>query len=146
MQHLERQAFSAYCPMVSKRVRHARKSMDVRRPLFPGYVFVVHDPQTRWQSIRSTFGVRTLISRGDEPSLLDGRFVEELRTREVDGLIARPTSPFKVGQVVRISHGAFADIVGEIIELRDDQRVMMLLDLLGGKVKTMVATDRIRER
>lgn len=143
--HLNRQGFAAYCPMVNKRVRHARKSMAVQRPLFPSYIFVANNPLRRWQAIRSTIGVRSLISRGDEPSLLDGRFVQELRARELDGLVARPASPFEVGQAVRISQGAFADIIGEIIELRDDQRVMMLLDLLGGKVKTMVRNDWIRE-
>ena len=69
-----------------------------------------------------------------------------MRAREIDGFVARPTSPFKVGQLVTISQGAFADIVGEIVELRDEQRVMMLLDLLGGSVKTVIGTDQIRER
>src|SRR5262245_51643983 len=33
--NLTRQGFKSYCPMVKKRRSHARRSMEVARPLFP---------------------------------------------------------------------------------------------------------------
>ena len=59
LRNLDRQGFMAYCPMMAKRIRHARKFSEVYRPLFPGYVFVALNPaKDQWRPILSTFGVR----------------------------------------------------------------------------------------
>jgi transcriptional antiterminator RfaH len=39
IENLTRQKFVVYCPMELKRIRHARRTQDVVRPLFPGYIF-----------------------------------------------------------------------------------------------------------
>ena len=144
--NLERQTFRVYCPMVRKRIRHARRSMDVERPLFPGYVFVAFEANKRWQAIRSTVGLRTLVRCGDAPGYLDGAFVSALREREIDGVVVSPPSLFRPGQSVDIAYGPFANLVGEIIELRDNERVMILLKLMGREVKTMIGTDALSVR
>ena len=87
--NLLRQGFEAYCPMVRRRWRHARKVQEVLRPLFPGYVFVAVDPsQHRWRPILSTVGVRTLVRFGDSLGLLPHGFVESLRSYEVEGAVS----------------------------------------------------------
>jgi transcriptional antiterminator RfaH len=45
LDNLRRQDFGAYCPMIRKRIRHARRTQDVLRPLFPSYLFVEVDPE-----------------------------------------------------------------------------------------------------
>ena len=40
IENLVRQEYEAYCPMIVKRIKHARRAYDVKRPPFPGYVFV----------------------------------------------------------------------------------------------------------
>jgi len=144
VEHLIRQDFTTYCPMVLKRVRHARQMRDVRRPLFPGYVFIAYDAGLRWQAVRSTIGVRTLVRRGDEPDFLDGAFVAALQAREREGVIVKPSAPFDVGQSVSITHGPLANLVGEIVELRESERVMILLKLMGQHVRTILGTDVLR--
>ncbi|MFY0610422.1 MAG: transcriptional activator RfaH [Hyphomicrobiaceae bacterium] len=141
--HLKHQNFRVYCPMVHKRIRHARRSRDVRRPLFPGYVFVAFESEKRWQAIRSTIGLQGVVQTGGAPGYLDGSFVEALRERETDGIIAKPPSPFRPGQSVGVTQGPFTNLVGEVIAMRDDERVMILLQLLGRKVKTLIATDAL---
>src|SRR5262245_54464075 len=89
IRHLLRQGFEAYCPMVRRRWRHARKVREVLRPLFPGYVFVCVDPsQHHWRPILSTVGVRTLVRFGESLGLLPHRFVESLRSYEVEGAVS----------------------------------------------------------
>ena len=144
--NLERQTFRVYCPMVRKRIRHARRSMDVERPLFPGYVFVAFEAEKRWQAIRSTVGLRSLVRCGDAPGYLDGAFVKALREREIDGIVVSPPSPFQPGQSVDITYGPFANLVSEIIAMRDNERVMILLQLMGREVKTMIGTDALSVR
>ena len=136
IENLQRQDFRSYCPMVRKRIRHARREQDVLRPLFPGYVFTQVDTTLhRWRSIVSTFGVRSLVSFGDRLSFLQDGFIQTLMAREVDGAIVRPTSPYAVGQHVRISGGAFDGIVATIIEMNEKDRLTVLLNLLNRPVK-----------
>jgi transcriptional antiterminator RfaH len=144
LEHLNRQNFDTYCPVVLKRVRHARRSMDVQRPLFPGYVFVGFDPDMRWHAVRSTVGTRGLILEGNQPGLLDGAFIDGLRAREVDGVIASTEVQFTQGQSVSLTSGPLADLIGQIVEMRDSERVMILLSIMGQEVKTLVAADKLQ--
>ena len=136
---LARQGFRPYCPMSAKRIRHARKFSNVLRPLFPGYVFVELDlSKDRWRPILATFGVRTLVRRGERPSLLAPEFVDALKARECDGEIARPDNDLAPGQDVRLSTGYFAGLTAQILELDHNERVTVLLNLLNGQVKAKV--------
>ena len=37
IENLVRQDYEAYCPMIVKRIKHARRAYDAKRPLFPGF-------------------------------------------------------------------------------------------------------------
>ena len=135
-ENLARQDFDVYCPMLRKRVRHARKAQDVLRPMFPGYLFVRINPELqRWRPIKSTIGVRSIVSCGDRLSLIDQGFIDALKAREINGAIARPDTPFRVGQQIRLAGGPFDGLVGTIIELGDKDRLTVLMNLLNGFVK-----------
>jgi len=134
--NLVRQGFSAYCPLVRKRVRHARKTHDVLRPLFPGYLFVeVPKDRRAWRPIVSTYGVRALLRHGDEPCRLDPRFIAALQAREIDGIIVAPASPYEVGQQVRITDGPFEGLVATITDMNEKDRLVVLMDLLNRPVR-----------
>jgi transcriptional antiterminator RfaH len=144
IENLVRQDFPAYCPMVMKRIRHARRQQDVRRPLFPGYVFVhVERDIQRWRPILSTFGVRTLVRCGDRLSFIHDGFIASLKAREVDGLVTRPKSPYSIGQIVRMNGGPFDGLVATIVEMNEKDRLVVLMELLNGRVKVKVEADKV---
>lgn len=144
IKNLERQAFEAYCPLVNKQIRHARRVKDVLRPMFPGYVFVQYTPGlTMWRPILSTFGVRSLVRCGNDLSTLDGNFILGLKSREVDGAILRPERSYEVGQQVRIAGGAFDSLVATIIEMDERDRLVVLMDLLNNKVRVKVEASGV---
>ena len=129
--HLVRQGYAPYCPKLLRRVAHARQVKEVLRPMFPGYLFVSLDCALQaWSPISSTFGVRRIVKFGDRPALLDGMFIDALKGREINGSIIRPPNPYKVGETVKFVDGAFEGIVAQIIELKDADRVVVLLDML----------------
>ena len=131
VEHLRRQGYDPYCPRILRRIAHSRRTTHVLRPLFPGYLFVAMDPEVQqWSPISSTYGVRRLVKAGDFPALLDGTFIEALKARELEGAIIRPPNPYKVGESVKFVDGAFEGIVAQIIELKDTDRVVVLLDML----------------
>lgn len=135
--NLERQGFTAYCPRIWKQRRHARRVDQVRVPFFPGYLFVLIDlARQRWRPIRSTFGVRRLVQFADRPAPVPDGVVERIRARETaDGAIPAAPPPFRPGQPVRVAHGAFADVDGLFDCAVDQHRVVLLLNLLGGRVR-----------
>jgi transcriptional antiterminator RfaH len=139
--HLERQGFASYLPRYLKRRRHARRIEFVPAPLFPRYLFVEIDISAqRWRSIFSTIGVSRLICNGEVPTPIPNDVLSALKAREGDGgfvrLDHRPN--FCVGQKVRVLDGAFADCLGLYEGMKDTQRVAILLDLLGRKVRATV--------
>ena len=106
--------------------------------MFPGYLFVRVDfDLPRRRPIRSTIGVRSVIACGDRLSLLDQAFIDALKAREVDGAIARPDTPFTVGQQIRVAGGPFDGLIGTIIELGEKERLTVLI-ILNGLVKVHV--------
>jgi transcriptional antiterminator RfaH len=144
IENLVRQDFEAYCPMLRRTVRHARRTDTVLRPMFPGYVFAAIDiDRQRWRPLLSTFGVRTIVRNGDTPSLMPQSFVDALRAREIEGAITRPTSPYQVDQDIKIVAGPFEGIVAKIIALDDHDRLVVLMNLLNRPVKVKVDGQQV---
>jgi transcriptional antiterminator RfaH len=144
--NLLRQGFEAYCPMVRRRWRHARKAQDVLRPLFPGYVFIAIDPtQNRFRPILSTVGIRTLVRFGGSLGLLPHRFVESLRCQETDGAvsISYPPSSFAPGDNVRLCNGPFEGLIATVLAVEEHARLQILMHLLNRGVRVRVPTNSV---
>ena len=144
--HLLRQGFTAYLPRYLKRRRHARRIETVAAPLFPRYLFVGIDRTSqRWRSVRSTIGVSQLICNGDEPAVVCDSVIAELRRREDEkGFIKldlRP--PFAPGDKVQVVGGLFSGCFGLFEGMADRDRVAVLLDLLGRKVRVMMDSTAV---
>lgn len=138
-EHLSRQLFHVYCPRLKKRVSHARRTSDVLRPLFPGYLFArISADFSESRPIRSTLGVRNIVSCGNKMSCVSETFISALKAREVDGVVARAATAFSVGQEIRIGGGPFDGLVGTIIEMRENDRLTVLMELLNGQVRVNI--------
>ena len=148
LHHLRRQGFEAYLPRYLKRRRHARRVDWVPRPLFPRYLFVRLDADRHpWRPIRSTVGVSHVICNGDEPAAVPDGIVEALMAREDGhGMVARDArNPFRKNDPVRVVGGPLADRVGLFDCASDEERVYILLDLLGRQVRVRVPVDALRD-
>jgi transcriptional antiterminator RfaH len=136
--HLVRQGYEIYLPRYLKRRRHARRVDTVPAPLFPRYCFVGIDRLTqRWRSIGATIGVAHLVCNGEEPAAVPAPVIEEIRRREDEcGFVRLDQAPrFVAGDQVRIVGGIFTDCVGLFEDMTDRDRVTVLVELLGRKVK-----------
>lgn len=144
--HLRSQGFEVYLPQFLKRRRHARKTDYVKTPLFPRYMFVRLDlGQMRWRPVLSTIGVSHLVGNDGRPSAVPVGLVEDIRAHEgPDGTVPAPVDvPFEDGQAVRIESGAFASQVGFFKCLAENDRVALLLDMLGRKIEVRVPVDAV---
>jgi transcriptional antiterminator RfaH len=144
--NLVRQGFGVYFPLYLKRRSHARKTDTVARPLFPRYVFVAIDVATqRWRSIQSTIGVSHLVSWGGSPASVNDDVVGALKQREDERGFVRLERGvrFSPGDTVRVLEGAFTDSLALVEGINDRERVAILLDFLGRKVRVLVGADLI---
>jgi transcriptional antiterminator RfaH len=138
--HLERQGFETYYPRYLRRRSHARRITLVPAPFFPRYIFVAVDKATqRWRAIRSTLGVSYMVGGEMGPTPVADWVVEDLRRREdATGFISIET-PLSLaqGDPVRLRSGPFSTHVGMFDGLIDSNRVAVLLDLLGRKIRVI---------
>lgn len=144
--NLIRQGFEIYLPKYLKRRSHARKVESVQAPLFPSYLFVRIDMATqRWRAIQSTFGVSRLVSNGSDPAPVSQQVLSSLRMREDDrGCIRLDKRPkFALGDRVRVVAGVFAENLGLFDGMADRERVGILLDLLGRKVRVTLDAESV---
>jgi len=140
--NLRHQGYAVYMPVVKKQIRHARRVSEVLRPLFPGYLFVrLDDTQARWRPILSTIGVRSVVCTRDVPCILPAPFIDDLRAREKDGVIARSASAPQIGETVRVGRGAFDGLAGKIVDLSENDRLVVLMDFLNRPVRVKISSD-----
>ena len=143
--HLRRQGFTTYMPRLLKQRRHARKTDTVSRPLFPRYLFVLIDHTHQgWHAIRSTFGVADLVGGENGPAPVRTEIIAALRAQEgEDGCFRDTARKFASGAAVRVVDGIFASAVGFFESMNDSDRVSVLLDLLGRRVRVVLAAESI---
>lgn len=144
---LRNQDFKIFYPVIRHLPRISRgRLVDSRlSPLFPKYVFVSLDLELdQWRSINGTRGVTRLICMDeDRPSpianavmarlLAAGELIEE---REA-GL------PFNINDLVEFTDGPMKGIQG-IVSLCAADRVSLLMDMLGGKVRVHTVPNLLK--
>lgn len=146
--NLIQQGFQAFLPQYMKKRRHARRTDWVSAPLFPRYLFVAIDvARARWRSISSTIGVQHLICRGEMPVAVPEAVIAEIRARmDETGMVpVRQKVPFRKGETVLVTGGPLADQVGLFDCVSDEERVFLLLDILGRQVKVRVPLDAVTQ-
>lgn len=144
--HLARQGFASYLPRYQKRRRHARKVEIVAAPLFPRYLFVMIDIAVqRWLSIGGTVGVTRLVCNGDMPAQVPEAIIRGLRAQEdADGFVRLSRRPvFRPGDQIRVVDGVFSSCLGLFEGMPDGERVAILLELLGRKVRVLLDGDAV---
>jgi len=144
--NLRRQNYEVYLPRYAKKVRHARRIERVLRPFFPRYLFVsLNLAMEGWRAIRSTLGVSDIVCFGDQPTPLPPGVIEELkRYEDTEGCIAfKRQKTIKKGDPVLVLSGPFSQLLGRCESVTDNERVSILLDLLGRKVRVLVDAETV---
>jgi len=139
--NLARQGFDVFLPRYLRRRSHARRVENVAAPLFPRYIFVAVDlERARWRAISSTIGVNHLVCCGDAPVPVPVGIVEGIRERmDMNGYVQmRPPVAFRPGEAVQVTAGPLADQVGFFECSVDEDRIILLFNILGRKLKVKV--------
>lgn len=144
--NLLRQGFDAYLPLRTKTRQRGKRGIAIKAPLFPRYLFVCIDlDEQPWQKINNTFGVSYIVSFGGRPAPLQDSVVQEIKSRETeDGVIdlslLQSLSP---GDSIKIADGAFTDRAGIFQCSSDNDRVVVLLNLLGRQTTVTINRSNV---
>src|SRR5215469_14185315 len=135
--------YEIYQPLLreQRRSRHGRR-ITVTPPLFPGYLFVW--VVRGWWDARWSPGVVRLIMDGLVPAHVPDAVISEIRSRERNGLVEllKPRG-LKPGTRVRVVSGPLSEQIGMLAALRPHERVLVLLQLLGGQQRVELARNAI---
>ncbi len=144
-QNLDRQGFQHFCPIRYESFKRRGTPSLRGTPLFPGYLFVQFDPsEPGWTAINSTRGVtRLILSNIQKPSSLPKPFMSGLLARcDAQGTIIA-TPDLSLGDTIKVVAGPFADTIGRIERMTDDERVQILMDLLGQTTRLSVPKTHV---
>jgi transcriptional antiterminator RfaH len=130
--------FTTYLPRLrERRISHGRK-IEVRPPLFPGYLFL--QITNGWWDARWAPGTLGMIMGGTQPARVPDAVIEEIRNRERNGLVELPKPRgLRRGDQVRIIRGPFCERIALYAGMNGRERVTVLLTLLGGVQRTTLA-------
>lgn len=148
--HMESRIYEVVIPMRDvPEFKNGKKVISSKR-LFPGYVFVRCDlDDDVWPVIRDTPNVSGFVNKGNMPSPLSRRDVENHLGEEAthsseDSKRAKPLFEYKVGDTVRVKDGPFTDFSGEIVEINEDQlKVKVLVNIFGRETPTEVGFAQV---
>ena len=145
---LQNQGFEVYLPMVNTRISHARKVSWQPRPFFAGYLFMcLTKEEQRWTTIRSTIGVLAPVVFGSFYPPLPEVAISVLKgTHDEQGFVtvdATPAAPFKAGEKVRLNSGSLTGFDALFVEMRGEDRALVLLDWMQTKMRVVTSTSNL---
>lgn len=135
-ENLERQGYGVYYPRLLQPVCARGRWVERVASLFPRYVFLhLEVGRQALSPAQSTIGVTTLVRFGFDYAVVPHTVIENLRARAdpVTGLhrLDRQRNILVHGAKVRIVAGAFGGLEGVFQRQAGDERVIVLLKLLG---------------
>lgn len=146
-EHLERQGYTTYLPMMRIKKRLRGKWQFVVEPMFPRYLFVELTPfQDDFGPIRSTRGISSLVRFAMEPAVMPSAVITELMARECSetGVVEPRSALFKEGQSVEILDGPFKGLEAVFAASSSEERVILMLNALGQKTRLVMNSADIK--
>ena len=136
VKNLNRQGFETFLPLYSATSRIASRFISSAQPLFPGYMFVKFDKtKSDWHKINNTYGVSRIITFNSILKPIPTTFVNNLMKRyDLLGNLL-PVKEYKKGDQVKVLNGPFANFIATVETYETDQRIWVLMDLMGRKAK-----------
>jgi transcription antitermination factor NusG len=128
---LRHAGFDTFRPHEDRWRIYRRRCSDVSVGWFRGYVFVGFGGVPRFDLVRGTDGVASILGVSGAPLSVPGELLQKVADELAGIKITRP-KPFIEGQRVSVRRGPFAELVGIVRELdHDGERAMVKIDMLG---------------
>ena len=123
--NLENQNYQVYCPFALINNKN--------QFLFPGYLFIHLDNESQdWSPIRSTKGVLNFVRFGLNFAKIPDKVIDLISQNEKNTANKiKSFNDFNKGDRIQITEGVFKSCVAIFQSIKSDERVLILLNLLG---------------
>jgi transcription antitermination factor NusG len=118
-----------FLPLYESLRRWKDRRVTLKRPLFPGYVFVRLALRDKLNVVQIP-GVARLVGFDGTPAALPDAEIEALRTSLARGVVAEPHPFLTVGRRVRVKAGPLAGMNGILIQRKGKFRVVISVELI----------------
>jgi transcription antitermination factor NusG len=136
--------YEAFLPTYLVKRSWCDRVKELRRPLFPGYLFCKFDPR-RPLAILTTPGVVSIVSFGKVPAAVDETELNAVRTLVNSGLPVCPWPFLKEGQHVRVTRGPLQGMEGIFLKYKEAGYLLVVsVTLLQRSVSVELQSDRIQ--
>ena len=122
--------FETFLPKVNVWSRRAGQRRLVRRPMFPGYLFLRHSmDRDAYIEVRKARGLVTVLGeKWDRLAVVPDGEIESVRALSRSDLPSMPFPYLRKGMRVRIARGPLLGVEG-ILERRDDEKGLLVLSI-----------------
>ena len=130
-EHLSRQGFEVFLPLVIKTSKQGVKFVDNYKPLFPGYIFLGTTLNTiPWKSINATRGVSKVVTLDGQYRAMSPEIIESIKIRCDQNGVLQQIKDVTPGDLMKIEKGPFTDFVCTVEKITDRERIWVLIDIL----------------
>lgn len=142
--NLRQQNFKTFTPLEEIKKYKNGKFITTQRPLFPGYMFVAFEKDIKlWNSIKSTFGVTKVLTHNHKPYLILNTVVTTIMEQCDQNGVFLPKKHFCENDRVRLISSPFENFLATVDSIDEDQRVWILIDLMGQITRALVHAERL---
>jgi len=143
--NLNRQGFETFLPLHDTTLRRTSRFINTSKPLFPGYMFIrFNRADSGWHKINNTYGVSRLITFNSILNSIPTIFIDHLMKRYDTSGKLLPIQKLKKGDQVEVLKGPFANFIATVEKYEADQRIWILMDLMGRKTKIITPSDALK--
>tara|TARA_B100000780_G_scaffold142912_1_gene99988 strand:- start:75 stop:584 length:510 start_codon:yes stop_codon:yes gene_type:complete len=143
--NLNQQDFETFLPFEEVTRYKNKQFISTQRPLFPGYMFVAFEREnTPWHRINSTYGVSKLLTLNSEPYLVPNTLITDIMARCNQAGLLLPQKQFSKDDSVRLVSGPFDNFLATVESIDENQRVWILIDLMGQATRTLVKAEKLK--
>jgi transcriptional antiterminator RfaH len=143
--NLNRQSFETFLPFEEIKKYKTKQFISLKRPLFPGYMFISNEiNQTPWHKVNCTLGVSKLLTLNNAPHFVPQSIISNIMAKcNQKGVLVSPNH-FSNGDSVRLIDGPFNDFLGTVETINKDQRIWILLELMGQARRTSIKAEKLK--
>jgi len=128
-EQLETKRVETFLPTFASRSRWKDRSVEISRPLFPGYVFtrICLGDRTKVVSIPSVVRILSFNSR---PAEISDQEIESIRLCVGGGATLEAHPVLEVGERVRVCSGAFEGVEGIVVNQKNSCKLIISISLI----------------
>jgi transcription termination/antitermination protein NusG len=135
--HLSGKGYEWFLPLCKRRNRWSDRWKEIKRPLFPGYLFCQLDPLNRFP-ILTIPRVARIVGAANHPVAIDETEIAAIQAAAMSGLPSRPWPFIQIGQSVRIERGPLCGLEGVLLDFKSHHRLVLSVTLLQRSIAVQV--------